>query len=158
MAVVWTADGKCGPFIWTADGFPGIWFADGAYLPRNEFIERVIFAACASIFTNRLYPSVAPDNSVPAYAVQTIVTSVPANTLADGRVSTSIRVQIDTYDRTQYGARTLARQVTDALDALRAYQMGVTLQTEQADFESQTRLHRVMQEYSFFLPRDGGVS
>lgn len=124
-----------------------------------QFLEEVIYAALSPVFGGRIYPGVAPDNTGNyTYAVQTTPSDVPNDTLADGRNVSNPLIQLDIYAATREAARTAGELTKTAMDALVSATMGVTLQRTQTLYDPGVRLHRIIHEYSFLLPRNGGTS
>lgn len=123
----------------------------------EQYVEEVVYDALTSVFNGRVYPGVAPDGVDAPYAVQSVPSDVPENTLGNGAVARNVTLQLDTYALTLKEARDLAKSAESALCGLTGDTMGVTLQLAQTVYESEVRMHRVMQQFYFLLPRSGGV-
>jgi hypothetical protein len=111
-----------------------------------------IYAALSPTLGNKIYPNVAPDGTTTPYAVYGGVGTAPELTLANGIPIDCERIQIDVWGSTYLEARSIAGTIKAALLAT-PYPIGVILKTETDGYEPDVKLHRVIQEYSFWNPR-----
>ncbi len=110
-------------------------------------IQDDIFATLASLVSNRVYPMVAPDNVVKPYLVYQRVASVPENTLSSGIAINQTRIQIDMYTSNYKSGQLLAASVQSTISSTF---VSSTLQLEQDFYEAETKLFRVMHDYSIW--------
>ena len=114
-------------------------------------VEQAIYTALSttsgvtSLVSTRSYPVVLPQGvAFPAITFSRVSTD-PVFALAGSEGKDAVRVQVDCWSRTYANAKDIANAVRAALEASPVYgQMRSQLET----FEEETRLFRVMQEYS----------
>lgn len=106
-----------------------------------------IFNALKGLVQNRVHPLVAPDKPATPYIVYQRIASVPENTLSDGVPIDQTRLQVDSYADDYLSVQNLATSVKAAMAA--AFPQS-TLQLEQDLYEQDTKLFRVMHDYSIW--------
>lgn len=110
-------------------------------------IEGDVQAVLAALVGGRCYPMVAPDNTVRPYIIFLVVSNVPEVTL-DGPVDTeNRRIQIDVYDPTYSGVKTLELAIKAAMIA--ASFTNIPLVSRET-YESETKLYRISLDYSIW--------
>jgi hypothetical protein len=109
-------------------------------------IQSDLFAALATTFSNRLYPSVAPQNTARPYGVYSRV-SQQAATIHGTNGAKETQIQLDVYADT-YGA---AVNLADLAAAAIRSAGFASVQTNAVDeYETDTKLHRVILEFTFW--------
>jgi hypothetical protein len=114
-------------------------------------IETVLITLAAPILSDRLWPNVATEGCARPYGVYQEIVSPPTNTLADGVPIRQSIMQIDIYDTTYLGARTASDAMAAAIES--AFISGTLVgvqHTRRSLYEPETKLHRVLYEYSFW--------
>lgn len=124
----------------------------GAAVTDYTSTQKAIYSALASTFAGAVYPSVAPDQAAAPYAVYFRVGSAPQNTLNNGQPVRNDRYQIDSWASNYDQAHQLAGAIELAMLAI-PYPIGVVLLTEADQYETDVKLHRVIQDYSIWSPR-----
>lgn len=110
-------------------------------------IEQSLYSVLSSVASGRVYPLIAPDNVEKPYIIFQVVSAMPENTLADGVGITNFRMQIDCYDKTYAGVKTLAESVKTAMSNASF----TNLQLMGQDFfESDVKLYRVSMDFSIW--------
>lgn len=111
-------------------------------------LQTDLFTLLESLFSGRVYPSLAPEDTASPYVVYTRVSSVEENSLdANGGSAnaSNTRLQIDIYASSYSAAQSSAATVKSAL---KGWATENTLQGEQDFYEPDTKLHRVMLDVS----------
>lgn len=98
--------------------------------------------------TYRIFPNVAPEAAAQTkpYIVYTLVFGQHAQTFSGRSTLKNARIQVDTYAETYSGARTLADHIYDAVDT----NMSIGDSNEQAFYEDETELYRIMIDFSLW--------
>jgi hypothetical protein len=145
-------DSTVGSFDSEVYSFDGSQPAADAGDPDATLMQKQIVLALAPIFGVKVYPQIAPDSVAAPYAVYSLITSTPENTLSNGIPIENDRMQIDCYSTTYREAHQLALATRTAMMAI-PYPIGVVLKLSSDAYESDTRLHRVIQDFSVWSPR-----
>ena len=114
-------------------------------------IEPTLVSLAAPILAGGLNAQVAPQNCARPYGVYQEIASPTLNTLSDGVPIQQSLMQIDVYDVTYSGARTSGDALAAAIQA--AFDAGTLAGVQRirrSFFEPDTRLHRILYEYSFW--------
>jgi len=104
-------------------------------------VENAIATALNSLVSNRVYPSVAVQNSAKPYIIYTNVSSVTDTTVCGSTEDAERLYQVDIYDLNHSDLRALRRQVFAALKALPQVE---SIDGWSSDYETDTRLHRCL--------------
>jgi hypothetical protein len=111
-------------------------------------LQTDLFTLLSGLFSTRIYPAVAPENTATPYAVYTRVDAQEQTTLdtngGTGNASNTL-LQIDVYAST-YGAAQAS--ATAVKTALKSWATENTLESEQDFYEPDTKLHRVRMDVS----------
>lgn len=106
-------------------------------------------AGVSALVGARIYPLIMPqDGALPAL-VYTIVSAVPINSLGGFSGLINPRVQIDCWAKTYGQAKALAEAVHQAMDTRNA-NFDALLIDMRDDYEEDTKLYRVLQDYSIW--------
>jgi len=116
-------------------------------------VPKAVVAALTPIFGVNVYPKIAPDGTLPPFAIYGGVGHTPEVTLSDGIPIESERVQIDVYAEGYLEARTLAQSAIDAMLAIAAPIVVVPLETKQEVFDGEVKLYRSTQDFNIWQPR-----
>jgi hypothetical protein len=108
-------------------------------------IEQTVFEVLAPLVNDRVYPLQMPQSQA-AYpsVVYTRIASEPQNRLSAGASLDQVRMQIDCYDTTYLGAKTLAASVRSAMENA---SFKATLQFDSDFYEPEVKLYRVMADF-----------
>lgn len=110
-------------------------------------IEQTIFSTLNGLVGGRCYPMVAPDSPTCPYIVYQNIANKPEVCL-DGNIPISnTRMQIDAYEKTYSGVKTLKASIDAAM--LAAAFKNVPLM-QQDIYEAEVKLYRVQQDYSIW--------
>jgi hypothetical protein len=101
----------------------------------------------ADIVGTRVYPNSAPDSPVKPYIVYSRLSSQEQNTLEGTGVLTQTRMQVDVWADTYGEAQAKAGLVKARMKTWATKNIKVD---EQDFYESDTKLHRVMLDYSIW--------
>jgi Protein of unknown function (DUF3168) len=113
-------------------------------------IESTVYATLQGLVAGRVYPDVAPENTVRPYCTYQAVGGTAINFMDQaqpGRVNA--RVQVNVWADTRGQASVLARQAEDALRGVAALQTTV-LGAPVSIYETDTRLRGTQQDFSFW--------
>lgn len=114
-------------------------------------IEETLAQLADAVLAGGLYPQVAPEGVAKPYGVYSLVAGIPQNTLSDGEVGRQDVFQIDVFGTTYLSAKGAAEALADAIQG--AFQDGSlqgVRQSIRSLYEPEVRLHRFIQEYSFW--------
>lgn len=112
-------------------------------------LQESLVTALSGVAGARIYPMLAPQPATTPYVVYTRVVSQVENVMA-GNGNPPInqtRLQIDVYSKTYSEANSVAQAVTAAMLAWNIQNVNISSQDL---FEPDTRLYRVMLEYSIW--------
>ena len=110
-------------------------------------LESVVQSALGSCAANGAHQDVAIQGTLPPYIVWTLVASSINNNLGGASNAQNARVQVDCYAATPI----LRRAIGDAVEAAMAAASFSNVELNQAaSFENETRLFRLMLEYSIW--------
>ena len=118
----------------------------------SALVPVAIVAALTPVFGAKVYPKVAPDGTLPPFAIYGGISTTPEVTLSDGIPIDSERVQIDIYAEGYLECRTLSQSVIDAMLAI-AQPLSVVPLTEEEVFDGEVKLYRHTQDYNIWQPR-----
>ena len=110
-------------------------------------VEQQLFAALNALVSGRMYPMVAPDSPITPYIVYQNISNKPEVCLAGNTPIQNTRMQIDAYDKTYLGVKTLKASIDTAM--LAASLRNVPL-NQQDIYESAVKLYRIQQDYSIW--------
>ena len=114
-----------------------------------------ILAALDTVFATgaaRVFPQVAPADTLPPYVVYGIVGAAPENTLNNGVPLDNWRYQVDVYAMTYAETQSLAHAVREAMEALSLPVSAIFL--SQVDvYEDVVMWHRAICDFSIWKPR-----
>jgi Protein of unknown function (DUF3168) len=115
-------------------------------------IEPQIYALLQGLVSGRVFPDVAPENTVRPYCTYQTVGGQAVNFLKQAAPGASnARVQINVWADTRGTASALARQIEDLMRA--APGMQVTVEGAPVSiYETDTRLRGTMQDFSCWSP------
>ncbi len=101
----------------------------------------------SSLTGGRVYPLVAPDSPIKPYIVYQNIANSPENTLANGVPINNTRMQIDCYDLTYAGVKTLSAALVTTMAAASF----TNIQTMNQDlYEPEVKLFRIQFDYSIW--------
>jgi len=103
--------------------------------------------AVAAIAGTRIYQTIAPQDVVKPYVTWNIVGGHSESYLSEGAGSDQQRIQVDVWALDGVGRKNLANAVRDALEPY-GYPVGVPMD----DYESDTKLFRMMLQFNFWTP------
>lgn len=108
-------------------------------------IEQTVFEVLAPLVNDRVYPLQIPQSQATyPSVVYTRIASEPQNRLSVGASLDQVRIQIDCYDTTYLGAKTLAASVRSAMENA---SFKATLQFDSDFYEAEVKLYRVMADF-----------
>jgi hypothetical protein len=105
-------------------------------------------AAVTAIVGQRIFQTVAPQDTSQPYVVWTLVTGVPGNNLSDPPEYDDQRIQIDCWSLSQSQCRQLAQAVRNAIEAQTHIVYGPW-----SDYEPDTKLHRWSMDAEYWQTR-----
>ena len=113
-------------------------------------IEAQVYEALKNLFDGRLFPDVAPENTVTPYGTYQSVGGEPVNFLSGDRPGkNNARMQVNVWAATRIEASSLGAQVEDALRAAAAMQTEV-LTGRIATYDETTQYRGTMQDFSLW--------
>lgn len=109
-------------------------------------IEEQLKTTLSSLVGGRVYPMTAPDKPTTPYITYQNIANSPENTLTGVPVNNT-RMQVDCFDKTYSGVKTLAANVVTAMQAA-SY---ANVQTMNQDiYEAEVKLYRVQFDFSIW--------
>lgn len=110
-------------------------------------IEGTIQTLLGNLVSGRCYPLVAPDKPTFPYITFQVVSNIPNVTLNGRNATENRRLQIDIWDRSYGGSKTLEGSVKTAMDSAAFVNVPV-LYSE--TYEVDTKVYRVSMDYSIW--------
>lgn len=110
-------------------------------------IEGTIQSVLASLVSGRCFPMVAPDGTLTPYITFQVISNVPLMELDRRNGTENRRLQVDIFDKTYGGAKTLEETVKTTMDAA-AFTNIPMLSSDL--YEEETQLYRVTMDYSIW--------
>lgn len=110
-------------------------------------IEQSLFTTLTGLVGGRVYPMIAPDSPVTPYILYQNIANTPEVCLAGNIPISNTRMQIDAYDKTYAGVKTLKADIDAAM--LAATFKNVPLMQRDL-FENEVKLYRIQQDYSIW--------
>jgi hypothetical protein len=107
-------------------------------------IETDIFDALGDLVSGRCYPLQMPQSPTYPCIVYARISSNPQNRIEGGASLDQVRVQVDCYDLTYTGAKTLCASVRSAMEGA-AFK--ATLQFDTDLYEPEVKVYRVMMDF-----------
>ena len=96
---------------------------------------------------SRVYPNIAPDGVTRPFVVYSRVSAVSENVLSGSPGLINTHLQVDVYSNAYSEAQTIAAQIVGLMESW-AVQNVLTLELD--EFEGDTKLHRVILDFSIW--------
>lgn len=111
-------------------------------------LEEDFVSALTSVFSGKLYCSVAPANVVEPYATYEQISGNQEYALAGRTTLTNARMQLDIFGRSKAAINALAAAAENAMDGASAFK---SITQNQMDlFEDAKLMYRVMRDFSIW--------
>lgn len=108
-------------------------------------IEATIQSTLAALVSGRCYPLIAPDNTAKPYITFQVISNVPLMELDEINGTENRRLQVDIFDKTYGGAKTLEDSIKSTLAAAAFVKIPMSSMDL---FEDETQLYRISMDYS----------
>jgi len=117
-------------------------------------VEEEIYSVTQSLFSGRVFPDIAPPNTVRPFMTYQSVGGVPSNTLCGNTTQQNSRIQFNVWCDGSAGGRTAANTLMRAVEVLvtEAPLRGVSLGSLVALYDEITKTYGARQEFSFWHP------